>query len=169
MLGCCKPGRRLRLGLEAVRAACRRPDPPAQDHLQGHQSVEPDLPRLVDDAHAAAAQFAENLVAGQGRQSRVAATAAVGMGIGAEPFGVRVLAGRSDARGRSVPGIGSVARGAWSVEGGSDSGVGSLMGGLGVPLLRPRISFSCSTGGQPPSREYCPQLAALLRRCLFRL
>ena len=35
-----------------------------QDHLQGDEAVEPDLAGLVDDAHAAAAQLAEDLVAG---------------------------------------------------------------------------------------------------------
>ena len=35
-----------------------------QDHLEGDEAVEPDLPGLVDDAHAAAAQLAEDLVAG---------------------------------------------------------------------------------------------------------
>ncbi len=36
---------------------------PGQDHLQGDGAVEPDLSGLVDDAHAAAAQLALDLVA----------------------------------------------------------------------------------------------------------
>ena len=35
-----------------------------QDHLQGDDAVERDLPGLVDDAHAAAAELAEDFVAG---------------------------------------------------------------------------------------------------------
>ena len=34
-----------------------------QDHLEGHGPVEPDLPRLVDDAHAAPAQLAHEVIA----------------------------------------------------------------------------------------------------------
>ena len=37
-----------------------------QDHLQGAGAVQADLPGLVDDAHAAAAQLAQDLVAGDG-------------------------------------------------------------------------------------------------------
>src|SRR5262249_35153726 len=53
----------LGLGLEAgplVRAGMR----PGQDHLQRDHAVQGQVPRLVDDAHAAAAQLAEHLVAG---------------------------------------------------------------------------------------------------------
>jgi hypothetical protein len=35
-----------------------------QDHLQRHQAAQADLTGLVDDAHAAAAQLAQDLVAG---------------------------------------------------------------------------------------------------------
>ena len=35
---------------------------PGQDHLQGHEAVEAHLPGLVDDAHAAAGDLAEDLV-----------------------------------------------------------------------------------------------------------
>ena len=41
-----------------------------QDHLQGDDAVEPDLAGLVDDAHAAAAQLAHDLVAGDGDRCR---------------------------------------------------------------------------------------------------
>ena len=34
-----------------------------QDHLQRHEPAQRDLPGAVDDAHAAVAQFADNLVA----------------------------------------------------------------------------------------------------------
>ena len=40
----------------------------AADHLQGDQAVQAALPGLVDDAHAAPAELAEDLVAGQFRQ-----------------------------------------------------------------------------------------------------
>ena len=36
-----------------------------QDHLQGDQAVQAELPGLVDDAHAAPAELAEDLVAGR--------------------------------------------------------------------------------------------------------
>ena len=52
----------LRLGLEAGQV--RRAGVAArQDHLQRHQPIQLRLPRLVDHAHAAAAQLAEDLVA----------------------------------------------------------------------------------------------------------
>ena len=41
-----------------------------QDHLQRDRAVQLDLPGLVDDAHAAAAQFPQNLVSGDRRHSR---------------------------------------------------------------------------------------------------
>src|SRR5262249_20757757 len=37
---------------------------PREDHLQRDGAVQPELPRLVDDAHAAPAQLVEDLVAG---------------------------------------------------------------------------------------------------------
>ena len=52
--------RRRRLGVDA-----------GQDHLQGTGAVQPDLPGLVDDAHAAAAQLAQDLVAGDDRRGAV--------------------------------------------------------------------------------------------------
>ena len=42
-----------------------------QDHLQGAGAVQADLPGLVDDPHAAAAQLALDLVAGDGRRGAV--------------------------------------------------------------------------------------------------
>ncbi|MCI0680990.1 MAG: hypothetical protein L0Y71_02705 [Gemmataceae bacterium] len=42
---------------------------PRQDHLQGHDAVQPELSRLVHDAHAAAAEFLQDLETRQGRQS----------------------------------------------------------------------------------------------------
>ena len=38
-----------------------------QDHLQGAGAIEPDLSGPVDDSHAAAAQFAQDLIAVDGR------------------------------------------------------------------------------------------------------
>ena len=49
-------------GLEA-RPLARPGVPAGEDHLQGHGPVEAGMPRLVDDAHSAAAQLAEHLVA----------------------------------------------------------------------------------------------------------
>src|SRR5581483_3581719 len=49
-----------------------------ENHLERHQAIEAELPRLVDHAHAAAAQFLENLVtrddapAGAGRRTAAA-------------------------------------------------------------------------------------------------
>ena len=40
---------------------------PGQDHLQGNQPIQADLPRPVDDAHAAAAELTQDLVAGYRR------------------------------------------------------------------------------------------------------
>ena len=67
MFGCCKLGDRLGLGAEAgqlLRAGIRA----GQDHLQGDDAVQAELPRLVDDAHAAVAQHFQDLVAGDLRQ-----------------------------------------------------------------------------------------------------
>ena len=50
--------------LELLRPRVR----PGQDHLQGHEPIEPDLPGLVDDTHAAAAELAEDLVIGDHRR-----------------------------------------------------------------------------------------------------
>ena len=38
-----------------------------QDHLDGAGAIEADLPGLIDDAHAAAAQLTEDLIAGESR------------------------------------------------------------------------------------------------------
>ena len=48
----------------------RAPAWPGQDHLQGHQAIQAHLAGLVDDAHAAAAQLAQDLVAGHRGQHR---------------------------------------------------------------------------------------------------
>jgi hypothetical protein len=40
-----------------------------QDHLQGDDAAQTNLTGLVDDAHAAPAQFLQHLVAGDRRQS----------------------------------------------------------------------------------------------------
>jgi hypothetical protein len=52
----------LRLDAEAGQV-CLAGVCPRQDHLEGHDAVQLDLPGLVDDAHAAAAQLTQNLVA----------------------------------------------------------------------------------------------------------
>ena len=39
-----------------------------QDHLQRADAVEPDLPGLVNDAHPATAEFAQNFITGNGRR-----------------------------------------------------------------------------------------------------
>ena len=56
-------GHRLRLGAEAGQLL-RAGVVARQDHLQGDDPVQLHLPGLVDHAHAAAAQLAEDLVAG---------------------------------------------------------------------------------------------------------
>ena len=59
-----------------------------QDHLQGAGAVQADLPGPVDDPHAAAAQLAQDLVAGDGGDGAVgvspesAAAVAGGVGVG---------------------------------------------------------------------------------------
>src|SRR5262245_147146 len=42
---------------------------PAQNHLESHHALEPDLPCLVHDPHAAVAQYVLNLVAVHGGPS----------------------------------------------------------------------------------------------------
>jgi hypothetical protein len=53
---------RFRFVLEAVEVG-RRGVATGQDHLERNHPVQPEVARLVDDAHAAAAQLAEHLVA----------------------------------------------------------------------------------------------------------
>ncbi len=43
---------------------------PGQDHLEGDEAIEPDVPGLVNDAHAAAADLGEDLVARDGDPDR---------------------------------------------------------------------------------------------------
>ena len=69
MLGCCSRATasasvRKRVALVAAGVAA------AQDHLEGDEAVEAELAGLVDDAHAAAAQLAQHLVAGDGRRRK---------------------------------------------------------------------------------------------------
>ena len=54
-------GRRLRLGAEALHVGRRR-QLAGQDHLEGDDAVQAHLPRLVDDAHAAAGDLLQQLV-----------------------------------------------------------------------------------------------------------
>src|SRR5207253_10514452 len=55
-----------RLGFEAEPSQILRTSVgPAQDHFQGHQALEPDLTRLVHDAHAAPPQDTQQLVAAE--------------------------------------------------------------------------------------------------------
>jgi hypothetical protein len=58
-------GRRLRLGAEALYLGGGR-QPARRDHLQGDNAVEADLPRLVDDAHAAARDLREQFIVAEG-------------------------------------------------------------------------------------------------------
>ena len=37
-----------------------------QDHLQGDQALQPTVPRLVDDAHAATAEFFQDVITRNG-------------------------------------------------------------------------------------------------------
>ncbi len=57
------PGKCLGLGQESCGRLGRRVRA-GQDHLQGAGSIQPDLARPVDDTHAAPAQLAEDLIAG---------------------------------------------------------------------------------------------------------
>jgi hypothetical protein len=61
-VGVLQPGDGLRLGLEARQLRLAGMGT-GQYHLQGHGAAQPGLPRLVDNAHAAAAQRAQHLVA----------------------------------------------------------------------------------------------------------
>ena len=66
---------------------------PGQDHLQGDQAIEPDVPGLVDDAHAAAADLGEDLVARDVDSDRPRRPAR-GPGRPAADLGHRVVVGR---------------------------------------------------------------------------
>ena len=57
-----QPGHGLRLGPEAGEPV--RAHPASQDHLQGDDALQSNLPRPEHHAHAAAAEFPQNLVAG---------------------------------------------------------------------------------------------------------
>ena len=76
------------------------------DHLQRHRAVEADLAGLVDDAHAAAAQLAADLVVAEVAH-RCAASQVVAVAFGAaaaEGGRGRRIAGRSGVVGSSGPG-----------------------------------------------------------------
>ena len=61
MFECRKPGGGLGLGLETA-DQLGRGQVAGQDHLYGHGAIEPFLPRLVDHAHAAPADLADQFV-----------------------------------------------------------------------------------------------------------
>ena len=123
-VGVLKPGDRLRLGQEAS----GRLDAgmgAAQDHLQDAGAVQKDLPGAVDDAHAAAAQLAQDLVAGDGGGGPFSRSRRIGwqlekqgsirFGSDKIPGGIGQLSGglqivREDAA-RKIGGIGRFARG----------------------------------------------------------
>ena len=74
-MGVLQPCDGLRLSAEAFQVI-RRGIMACQNHLQGDDAIELKLPGLVHNAHAAAAQDAQNLVAGDRRQrGRVAVDA----------------------------------------------------------------------------------------------
>jgi hypothetical protein len=68
-VGMVQPGHRLGLGAEAGQVF-RLGLGAGQDHLQGDEALELRLPRLVDHAHAAAAEQAQHLIARHDRQRR---------------------------------------------------------------------------------------------------
>ncbi len=76
-VGVLQPGDGLRLGQEAG-GRLGRGMGTAQDHLQGAGAVQADLPGAVDDAHAAAAQLAQDLVAGDGRDGPLSRSRRIG-------------------------------------------------------------------------------------------
>jgi hypothetical protein len=88
---------RLRLDQES-RAQRRVGEGSGDEHLQRHGPVEADLRRLVDDAHAAAAQFALDLEARHGGRSDA------GLARRLDEGGVRVGRGRGGAGGVGVAG-----------------------------------------------------------------
>ena len=59
-VGVVQLGRRLGLAAEALHRLGRQSQA-GGEHLERHLAVERDLPRLVDDAHAAAAELADDL------------------------------------------------------------------------------------------------------------
>src|SRR5262249_29921299 len=89
-----------------------------QDHLEGHESFEGGLPRLVNHPHAAASQFAEDLIAadsgrhrgGGGRRRRGGHGGGGGGGGGRAGEGFRLVAAdrtdrpSADERRPTVPG-----------------------------------------------------------------
>ena len=69
MFGWLQPGDGLGLGAEAGQLGRRRRSWPARIILRATSRFEPDLPGLVDDAHAAAADLLQDLVPLDGRQA----------------------------------------------------------------------------------------------------
>jgi hypothetical protein len=130
-------GRRLRLVAEAMDGGLVG-EPGAQDHLERHGAAEARVARLVDDAHAAAAELLEDLVVGEAR--RVGGGGEGGKLVGG---GRAVLqraaqeAARAQARGRVGGERFAAARAA---RGGGDHG------GYPSAAKRSRISPSTSSG-----------------------
>ncbi len=92
MCRCWSPSREPRPSArKRAAASVRGAAAPGQDHFQGAGAVEPGLAGLVNDAHAAAAQLARDLVAGDDGGRAVAHLRRGGVGAGG---GVRV--GRRD-------------------------------------------------------------------------
>src|SRR5438105_4885025 len=60
-----------------------------EDHLEGDDAFEAQVPGLVDNAHAAAAQLARNLVTGHRLAGRAESTAIGGRGAGGRIRGQR--------------------------------------------------------------------------------
>ena len=85
MFGMAQARHRLGLALEP-RPLVRPGEGPGQEHLEGDRAVEPQVPRPVDDAHAAPTQLPLHLVAGDprqlGRRRRRGPGAARGVGRG---------------------------------------------------------------------------------------
>ena len=69
MLGCCSRATASASTRKRARS-CGAGVGAGQDHLEGDEAVRADLPGLVDDAHAAAAQLAQDLIAWRGRGVR---------------------------------------------------------------------------------------------------
>ena len=126
----------------SVRKRARSPGPrlgPAQDHLQRHHPAAGHLPGLVDHPHAAAAQGAEDLVAGDDRQPRRARALGGHQQPGRHP-GDRVRQGTGGRGHRFVRPVRAV----------SSSGVGVPP----PPRTRDRRSRGRTTGkGSPPPRR----------------
>ena len=80
-VGVLQGGRGLRLQAETLHVLGSG-ELAGQDHLDGHDAVKRHLPRLVHDAHAAAAQLAQDLIARNGGQPRRRGAGGRGAGVG---------------------------------------------------------------------------------------